>query len=328
MKEAVTNQLTVKDLTITPDPATGDNTSPGSCTTVKNTIDSLTSIVTTVIAAGNTSALPGESVGSIITDGETKCKRDIGYFVDALSTDLTTLGNSYSIDFIRQYFVGDNVNGKILTFTNTAGTTLLNRADRIYNGIDTTTTGNGAGATFKVTRDSAGVVDSVTIVEGGYGYANGDLVTIPGDSIGGVIIADDITVTVSTSEVAWITGGLQGEEGPSITAYTAAVAAMKLALNNQLFVKDLTLTGDPQPGNPGSGISVFGQPGVTANNQDTQSCSNVQGTLDTLSETVFGRIRQGDMVTGTATNPALPEINYGSAPSFQEKCKRDIWHCC
>ena len=31
MKDAVTNQLTVKDLTITPDSATNDNTSP-SCT--------------------------------------------------------------------------------------------------------------------------------------------------------------------------------------------------------------------------------------------------------------------------------------------------------
>ena len=31
----------------------------------------------------------------------------------------TTLGNSYSIDFIKQYFVEGNVNGKILTFTNT-----------------------------------------------------------------------------------------------------------------------------------------------------------------------------------------------------------------
>ena len=82
---------------------------------------------------------------------------------------------------------------------------------------------------------------------------------------------------------------------------------MKLAINNQLFVKDLTLTGDPQPGNAGSGISVFGQPSVTANNDDVQSCSNVQGTLDTLSELIFSRIRQGDMVTGTATNPALPE---------------------
>ena len=61
-----------------------------------------------------------------------------------------------------------------------AGTTLLNRADRIYNGVETTTSGDGAGATFRITRDSSGVVDSVTIVDGGYGYANGDFVTIPG----------------------------------------------------------------------------------------------------------------------------------------------------
>ena len=323
MKDAVTNQLTVKDLTITPDTVTNSNTSPSSCSNVRSTIDNLTSIATTSITQGDTSLLPGESVGNIITDGEAKCKRDVGYFIDAISTDLTTLGNSYSIDFIKQYFVEGKVNGKILTFTNSAGTTLLNRADRIYNGVDTTSA-TGEGATFRVTRDSSGVVDSVTVLEGGYGYAAGDLVTIPGNKIGGVIIADDITVTVGTAEEAWITGGLQGEEGPSITAYSAAVAAMKLALNNQLFVKDLTITGDPQPGNAGSGLSVFGQPGVTTNNQDIQSCSNVQGTIDTLSELIYGRIRQGDMITGTATNPALPQINYGSAPAFQEKCKRDI----
>ena len=324
MKDAITNQLTVKDLTITPDSVTNDNQSPLSCSNVRINIDTLVNITISAILAGNTSSLPNESAGSIITDGETKCKRDVGYFIDAISTDLTTLGNSYSIDFIKQYFVEGNVNGKVLTFTAAAGTTLLNRADRIYNGVSTTTNGAGADATFRVTRDSNGVVDSVTIIDGGYGYAAGDIVTIPGGSIGGVDIADDLAVTVDTAEEAWITGGLQGEEGPSITAYSAAVAAMKLALTNQLFVKDLTLTGDPQPGNAGSGISVFGTPGTTTNNQDTQSCSNVQSTIDTLSELIYGRIRQGDMVTGTATNPALPEVNYGSAPSFQEKCKRDI----
>ena len=41
---------------------------------------------------------------AFITDGELKCKRDIGYFVDAISTDLTTLGNSYSIDFHQTVF--------------------------------------------------------------------------------------------------------------------------------------------------------------------------------------------------------------------------------
>ena len=324
MKSAITNQLTVKDLTITPDSITGSNTDPLSCANVRTNIDNLVGIATSAITAGNTNSLPNQSAGSIITDGESKCKRDIGFFIDAISTDLTTLGNSYSIDFIKQYFVEGNVNGKVLTFTANAGTTLLNRADRIYNGVSTTTNGSGIGATFRVTRDSNGVVDSVTIIDGGYGYTASDIITIPGGSIGGVNIADDITITVDTAELAWIANGLQGEEGPSITAYSSAIETMKLAITNQLFVKDLTLTGDPQPGNAGSGVSVFGTPGVTTNNQDTQSCSNVQATLDTLSEIIFSRIRQGDMVTGTATNPALPEINYGSAPTFQEKCKRDI----
>ena len=178
MSLAVTNQLTV-GLTITADPLTVDNTSPSSCANVISTISNLSAIITTCLTNGNLTVLPGEVVGSGPA-GEEKGKRDIGYFIDAVSTDLTTLGNSYSIDFVKQYFVEGKVNGAILAFTNTSGTTLLNRADRIYNGVDTTTNGSGAGATFRVTRDSAGVVDSVTVVDSGYGYASNDLVTIPG----------------------------------------------------------------------------------------------------------------------------------------------------
>ena len=258
------------------------------------------------------------------TDLQNKCKRDIGYFIDAISTDLTTLGNSYSIDFIKQYFVDGKVNGEILTFTNTAGTTLSTKQNRTYSGVATTTTGSGVGATFTVTRGATGAVSSVTVVNGGYKYAAGNIVRILGSSIGGVNTVDDIVITVSTVEQAWITGGLQGEETESIFAYTAAIAEMKKAITNQLTVKDLTLTGDPAPGSAQSGVSDFGTPGETTNNTDTQSCTNVQQTLDTLSEIIFARIRQGDLVTATVTNPALPELNYGSAPEFQSKCKRDI----
>jgi len=258
------------------------------------------------------------------TDLENKCKRDIGYFIDAVSTDLTTLGNSYSIDFIRQYFVADKVNGKVLTFTNTAGTTLANRANRVYSGIATTTNGSGIGATFNVNRNSTGAIGSITIATGGYKYAVGNTITIPGSAIGGVDLVDNIVVTVSTVEQAWITGGLQGEETQSIFAYNAAIAQMKRAITNQLTVKDLSLTGDPAPNTPESGVSVFGTPGNTANNTDLQSCTNVQQTLDTLGNIIFARIRQGDLVTATTQNPALPTINYGSAPEFQAKCKRDI----
>ena len=258
------------------------------------------------------------------TDLESKCKRDIGFFIDAISTDLTTLGNSYSIDFIRQYFVEGKVNGKILTFTHTNGTTLASRANRVYTGVATTTNGSGVGATFTVTRSSTGAISNVSLVNAGYKYVAGNTITIPGASIGGVTPADNIVVTVSTVEQAWITGGLQGEETQSIFAYTAAIAEMKKAITNQLTVKDLTLTGDPAPGTAQSGVSEFGTPGNTANNTDPQSCTNVQQTLDTLANIIFARIRQGDLVTATTLNPALPEVNYGSAPEFQAKCKRDI----
>jgi len=256
--------------------------------------------------------------------GEAKCKRDIGMFIDAVSTDLTTLGNSYSIDFIRQYFIANKVNGKILTFTKTAGTTLSTKANKTYSGVATTTTSSGSNATFTVARGASGAISTVTISNGGYRYAVGNTLTIPGGSIGGTNIVDDVIVTVSTVEQAWINAGLQNEEDQSISGFTAAIAEMKKAITNQLFTKDLTITGDPDPGAVESGISVFGTSGNTTNNTDTQSCANVKQTLDTLGSLIFARIRQGDLVTATQQNPALPIINYGSAPIFQEKCKRDI----
>jgi hypothetical protein len=39
-----------------------------------------------------------------IASTENKCKRDLGYFVDAISIDVFTGGNKYSRDFVSQYF--------------------------------------------------------------------------------------------------------------------------------------------------------------------------------------------------------------------------------
>ncbi len=277
-------------------------------------------IVNTVYNALVASGLPNPPPADL----EVKCRKDIGLFIDAVSTDLTTLGNSYSIDFTRQYFIDGKVNGKILTFTHTAGTPLILRANRNYSGVATTTTSGGSSATFAITRNASGIVSSVVITTAGFKYAAGNTLTIPGSSIGGVNVADDIIVSVTSVEQAWITGGLQGEEAKSIFAFTTAIVEMKKAINNQLAIKDLTITGDPAPGTTQSGVSVFGTFGNTTNNTDTQSCSNVQATLDTLSSIIYARINQGDLVTNTQQNPSLPPINYGSAPAQQEKCKRDI----
>ena len=103
MKKAINNQLSIKDLTITADPATGSNTSTASCADVQSAIDTLTAIITDRISAGNLTALPGET-SAIISSGEDKCKRDIGIIVDAIAQDLFDGGNSNIIDATKTYF--------------------------------------------------------------------------------------------------------------------------------------------------------------------------------------------------------------------------------
>jgi len=109
MKAAITNQLTIKDLTLTGDPVTGSNVSTASCANVQNTLDTLTSIVNTVLTAGSLDSLktiwnnPG-----IFVSGENKCRRDIGYIVDALIKDVRYGTNKYIREATRAYF---NKNG-------------------------------------------------------------------------------------------------------------------------------------------------------------------------------------------------------------------------
>lgn len=115
MNQAITNQLTFKDLTVSVGPSTYSggggnitpNTNTASCADVQSNINNLVGIITSSIGAGNTSSLPSTNLGNFTTGG-TKCARDIGYLVDAISTDIFTGGNKYARDFTLQYF---DVNG-------------------------------------------------------------------------------------------------------------------------------------------------------------------------------------------------------------------------
>ena len=108
MKKAVTNQLTYKDTTITADSATGSNISVNSCANVRTFIDNLTTIVTTTLTAGNLSGIVEETPPPL-GDGEAICKRDIGYIVDAVISDLKSGGNSNSVQAARAYFDQNNL---------------------------------------------------------------------------------------------------------------------------------------------------------------------------------------------------------------------------
>lgn len=101
MIAAIKNELTYKDLTVTID------TAPNPCANVQSFITNLTDIVTDVITANNLENLPVEELAEPNL-GEAKCKRDIGYIVDAVSSDLVSGGNANIIAAAKSYF---NKNG-------------------------------------------------------------------------------------------------------------------------------------------------------------------------------------------------------------------------
>ena len=94
----------VMDLTVTPDPVTGDNTDPTSCANVQTNLTNLVGIVTDVITAGNLNSLPALATPTL-REGQLKCNRDTGFLVDAVSLDVNQGGgNVYTRKFIQNYF--------------------------------------------------------------------------------------------------------------------------------------------------------------------------------------------------------------------------------
>ena len=101
--------------------------------------------------------------------------------------------------------------GTILTFTNTAGTSIASAKGNRYLVSQSATSGSGVYAVFDILRNAAtGAISTVTLVRGGKNYAQNDTITIPGASIGGTTPTDNITITVST---------VSGSQGTTSTWY-------------------------------------------------------------------------------------------------------------
>ena len=111
--DAGTSYNAYQDLTITADPSPNDpygtagsnvdNTDPEGCSDVQSAISSLFDIIDTAMTSGSLAELPDEEVGEY-TPNETKCRRDIGYFIDALANDVSQGGNYNIVTFTRFYF--------------------------------------------------------------------------------------------------------------------------------------------------------------------------------------------------------------------------------
>jgi hypothetical protein len=133
MKNALTNQLYVKNLGISSGPATynGGGGSIGigstaSCADVQSNVDNLVGIVTTYIGAGSTVGLPTTNYGYFKVDSATnvnafvgigstnvvggrKCARDLGYIVDAIAQDVSYGSNQHIIYATKKYFNGAGI---------------------------------------------------------------------------------------------------------------------------------------------------------------------------------------------------------------------------
>ena len=85
--------------------------------------------------------------------------------------------------------------GAILAFTPGTGTTILAEAGNTYTNV-----GVSVGtATFTVTRNGAGAISTVTVVDAGTGYLIGDVIVIDGADIGGVSGVDDLSITIDNT---------------------------------------------------------------------------------------------------------------------------------
>jgi hypothetical protein len=312
MKLAITNNLAYIDTNISTGTSTYggsgpvySNTDIGACFDVQTNIDNLVGIVTAVISAGSTAILSSfnENLGISTTN---KCARDLGYFVDAVSTDIFTGGNSYSIAFTKFYFdkngnpisngllgeesesvyafvssrelakkaITNQLNVKDLTLTAdpiTGSNIDPDSCSNVQSAIDTL-----VGITTQaISSGSLTVLNSINVNPG---------IFITGQNkcrrdIGYIVdaIADDLegftnkNIIVATKAYFDINGnpisnGLVGEVAESITAFHAVRDYSKKAINNLLNAQDLTLQVDP----------------LTGSNQNENSCSDVKSTIDNL----------------------------------------------
>lgn len=106
--------------------------------------------------------------------------------------------------------------GGILTFTEGAGTTLAGEAGETYTPVAVTGGTGNDDATFTVTRDGAGAIDTVTLVVAGSDYTAADTLTIDGADIGGTSTTDDLTITVDTVATAAATFSVTAADAPDL----------------------------------------------------------------------------------------------------------------
>jgi hypothetical protein len=324
MKKALTNQLAVKDLTLTAGPATyggggGNivNTSASSCADVRSAVDTLTAIVTVNVTAGNLSALPAETRGyeNRYDDAANLVASNKREIVDRAVAEIAVQYNE-GLWGNNWVFPGDSTSQSKNRYYDSYRLIQKNRQviiDNAFAEIAIQYPSFVNPNSTKCQRDIGFFIDvvSLDISRGGSNAYTRKFVQQYFDAVGP------------------ISNGLLGEQTQSIAAFTAASSMMKSAVTNTLstytltnstaFVgtvyTDLTLTADPSPT---SGSS---------SNTNATSCANVRAAIDTLTAIVNNAITPITLPDNSVTLvgvSSLPPENYNSSPAGESKCRRDI----
>ena len=244
-----------------------------------------------------------------IPNVQEKCKRDLGYFVEAVTTDLYTGGNYYSIEFVKQYFNGTTPISNGLVGEEAESIFAFNEArdlmkQAITNQLGYTEVGissgpsvyGGPGGDISVTSPDAcsdvqNAIDTLveiitTVINDGDLSSLEDItvnegIFLDGESVcrrdlGFVLDAVINDLRIFTNENTLIARdayfdqsgivGIATEREQSIVGFTTLREYAKLAINNQLNIKDFSLIPDP----------------ITNSNNDPDSCADVKSFIDNL----------------------------------------------
>ena len=78
-------------------------------TSTRNHINLIFGYLINALNANSTSAVIDSDAGSLMNKSAKLCNRDLGYFVDAVASDMKNGGNVFSVEFAEGYYEGNNL---------------------------------------------------------------------------------------------------------------------------------------------------------------------------------------------------------------------------